>query len=163
MQTILDWLGSSALGDFMRDVGWAFPTAEIFHFLGLCLLIGALLVVDLRVLGVGRSVPFEVFRPFTKFAKVGLLLNVVTGVAFVASDPNNYWDNPAFRWKMALVALGALNAFAFEFLQQRSESGAATGAVEGLAGKALAVASLTIWAVVIVLGRFLPYVGSGLG
>lgn len=158
---VLTRLYETALGAFMRDVVWAFPLAEILHFLGLCLMFGSLLIVDLRVLGVGRSLSVEAVLPFSRFAMIGLAINTITGVAFVCSDPENYWVNTAFRWKIALVLLGALNALAFEALHRRGRLW--DGGSVNATAKAMAAGSLACWALVIVLGRLLPYTGTGLG
>jgi hypothetical protein len=157
--SFFQWLASTWLGVAMRDVGWAFPAAEILHFLGLCLLFGSLLVVDLRVLGLGGA-PLDAVLRFSRFAMIGLGINVVTGVAFVCSDPENYWSNPAFRWKLLLLLIGALNAVGFEVLR-RQDLLASGGA--RLAAKGMAAASLTCWLLVIALGRLLPYTSSSLG
>jgi hypothetical protein len=160
---IMGWLAQTAVGAIMRDTSWAFPAAEILHFIGLCALFGSLLVVDLRVLGFGRQIAFSAVMPFIRVAIAAVVLNTVTGVAFVASDPPNYWDNPGFRWKLVLVVLACANAMAFEVLERKRLTAAPVGVDAGARAKFIAATSLTLWVGVIVLGRLLPYTGYGNG
>ena len=51
------------IGEFMRAYWWAFPAAETLHFIGLCLLIGSLAVIDLRLLGFARSLSIKAVAP----------------------------------------------------------------------------------------------------
>jgi hypothetical protein len=161
---VLDWFAGTALGSFTREIPWAFPVFEILHFIGLCTMMGALLVVDLRVLGFGRNqVPIGAVLSFVPVAVVGFLVNLLTGAAFFCSDPGNYWFNPAFKWKMGLVVFGGLNALAFEFLERRRLAGLAADVDAGGVAKAIAALSIVTWLAVMVLGRILPYTGAGLG
>ena len=157
MYDILLWMETSALGQLMRDSVWLFPMAEILHFMGLSLLIGSLLVVDLRLLGFCRNIPVETVYKFLPLTLVGFSINLVTGTMFCFSDPFRYYPNIAFRLKMLLVLLAGLNAFYFALTVRRQ---AAHPGLEdaGVAIKTVTSLSLIFWIGVIVLGRLIPYV-----
>lgn len=160
---VLHWLGASWVGQTTRDLPWIWPIFETFHFIGLCVLFGSLMVVDLRVLGIGKKVPISAVLPFIPIALVGFALVFISGISFFCSNPENYWVNAAFRAKMYLVLLGGLNALLFEFAERRKLAALEVGVDSGIAAKTIAAGSLLIWLVVIALGRLLPYTGGGLG
>ncbi|MBT7952788.1 MAG: hypothetical protein HN764_14265, partial [Gammaproteobacteria bacterium] len=86
MTEILFWIETSALGQLMRNSDWLFPTAEILHFVGLSLLIGPLMVVDLRLVGYLRNISFEAVYKLLPLSMVGFGINMLTGVLFIFSD-----------------------------------------------------------------------------
>jgi hypothetical protein len=157
---VLQWFADTWIGATTRNVSWLWPMLETFHFIGLCTLFGALMVVDLRVLGVGKKVPLAAVMPFIPVALAGFVLILISGLAFFCSNPPNYWGNPAFRAKMILVFLGGLNALLFEFAERRKLSALDVGVDTGIPAKTIAAASLLTWIAVISLGRLLPYTGG---
>jgi len=158
--SIAEWMGKSWLGQTARDVFWVFPVAEMIHFLGLCLLMGAMLLVDLRLLGFARSVSIKQALLFIPAAAFGLLLNVASGIVFLCAYPENYWPSTAFRFKLLAIFLGALNALWFKWVEAPRIELLAENAGADRRTKVVAALSLVIWIVVIVLGRLLPYVSK---
>lgn len=154
---ILFWMETSSLGQLMRESAWLFPTAEILHFMGLSLLMGSLLVVDFRLLGLMRHVSVEAVYRFLPLTVAGFGINLTTGIMFCFSDPFRYYPNPAFRLKMLLVLLAGLNALYFAWMAHRK---AVQTGMEATGGevKIVAALSLVFWIGVIVLGRLIPYV-----
>ena len=158
MNDVLLWLESSGLSQLMRDVGWLFPAAEILHFIGLSLLMGTLLVVDCRLVGLIRNVsPAAVYR-LLPLSFVGFSINVLTGTLFCFADPFRYYPNPAFRLKMLLVLLAGINALYFKISVHPNTVALSEQDDAGIAAKVVAVLSLLIWIAVIVFGRLIPYV-----
>ena len=153
---ILSWFMFNPLGEAMRTVPWLFPLGQVLHFFGLCFLIGAILIVDLRLLGFLRKLKVEAALALIPVAIWAFVLNVVTGLAFFTSDPGRYWLNPAFKLKMAAVVLAGVNALWFTFVAQRRVLALPQGAPAALGTKITAVLSLTFWFSVILLGRLLP-------
>src|SRR5580658_6846239 len=99
---ILHWIKETALGETVRESTWLFATGETLHFIGLSLLFGSLLIVELRLLGFLRGIPVRAALDFLPFALLGFLINLATGIEFFTADPFMYWPNPAFRLKMFL-------------------------------------------------------------
>lgn len=157
MNELLYWMEQSALGQLMRDSTWLFPMAEILHFLGLSLLIGSLMVVDLRLLGIIRDMSFRVIYRYLPVTLVGFAINMVTGLMFLFTDPFRYYPNIAFRIKMGLIVLAGLNALWFKFRVHTATLSAPDNAGSDLATKIVAVLSLLFWFAVIVMGRMIPY------
>ncbi|MCY4364231.1 MAG: hypothetical protein OXE42_18945 [Gammaproteobacteria bacterium] len=157
MYDILLRIETSALGQLMRDTVWLFPMAEILHFMGLSLLIGSLLVVDCRLLGVVRGFPVEAVYKFLRLSLAGFSINLVTGIMFFFSDPFRYYPNIAFRIKLLFILLAGLNALYFA-LAVRGNSVQTAGGEAGTDIKTVSTLSLLFWLGVIILGRFIPYV-----
>jgi hypothetical protein len=153
---ILHWLRDTGLGAAVRQSRWMFATGEVFHFIGLCLLVGGILIVDLRLLGVIRQMPVRAALAFLPFVIVGFLINLVTGVLFFVNDPQMYWPNPAFKLKMAVILLAGLNALVFTLMAHRRVIKLGPGESAGTLAKATAGLSLSFWLIVILLGRLLP-------
>ena len=156
MNGILSWIEASSLARMMQEVGWLFPTAEIFHFFGLSLLIGSLLVVDFRLLGFGKNIPLESVYRFLPISLLGFSINLVTGVLFIFNDPFRYYPNIAFRLKITFIILAGLNALYFMW-HERAASSPGKADVEPKL-KIVASLSLLLWIGVIVCGRMIPYV-----
>lgn len=158
---LVDWSEATWLGEVGRDVFWVFPAGEVVHFIGLCLLMGAMLVVDLRLLGFGRrALSIDAALSFLPAAIAGLALNIGSGILFLCAHPENYWPSTAFRLKLFAVALGAANALWFKFVEAPRLAGVPDEFEADARTKTVAALSLVIWTVVIVLGRFLPFVSK---
>ncbi len=157
---IARWMGHSWLGNVARDTFWLFPAAEIVHFFGLCMLFGAVLLIDLRMLGFTRVVSIRRMMGFVPVAALGLVLNTISGIIFLCAYPENYWPSTAFRLKLLAIVIGGLNALWFQWVEAPKVEQLADDADTDARTKLIALLSLTVWVVVIVLGRLLPYVST---
>ncbi|PJI85945.1 hypothetical protein BC777_2295 [Yoonia maricola] len=162
MDTLLTWvidsLNATALNGFVMDNRFVFPLLEMSHFMGLCLLFGSLLVVDLRIVGLARSVPIDRVDVFVRFALIGFAINLVTGLLFIVGDSDRYLVNNAFWAKMGLIVLAGLNtAYFVRRIKPQMDAGVTSADLIGGA-HVIAWLSLIIWSCIIILGRFIPYV-----
>jgi uncharacterized membrane protein len=157
MNGFMNWASNTFIGDGMRDIFWMWPFMENLHFTGLSILFGALLVIDLRVLGVTRVIPMRGALKLIPLAIFGFAINLVTGIAFYMGDPFRYTGNLAFQWKMALIIIAGINALWFWFGEHARLAKLAEGEDAEFSAKIIAALSLTIWVLVIVLGRLIPY------
>lgn len=158
MENIVEWMRNSTLYDFIANNGWVWPTMEIMHFMGLCLLFGSLLFVDLRILGVAKSVDYKSMDRFILLTLIGFAINLITGIGFLFGDPDRYFINSAFQYKMSLILIAGLNAAYFTLRLRSDIKNNGSTVTVGNDAKAIAGLSLCLWASVIVLGRFIPYV-----
>lgn len=149
---------SSWLGEFVRAYAWVFPTLETLHFLGLCLLMGALAVMDFRLLGYAKALAPSAVEKFTPWVVFGFAINLVTGIMFFCADPFRYYYNDAFRLKMLLIILTGLNLVWFRFTVHGEMQQAGEGSSTSVQAKIIAALSLIIWVGVIACGRMIPYV-----
>ena len=154
---MLSWIENSWLGELMRSLQWAFPISEAFHFVGLALLMGAIAVMDLRLLGFARSVSIKAVHSLVPWAWIGFTINLVTGIFFFFTDPTFYYDNMSFRIKLVLIALAGANALWFQFKVNPQLASWPDTADAPSDVKLMAVGSLVLWILVICFGRFIMY------
>jgi hypothetical protein len=158
LMTIGRWMGQSWLGEAARDLFWLFPAAEIVHFFGLCLLMGAMLMIDLRLLGFARQLSLKKVHSFISLALIGFGLNAMSAIVFLCAYPENYWPATAFRLKLLAICIGGANALWFKFAEAPRIEMLTDDAVPDRRTQFVAALSLLVWITVIILGRLLPYV-----
>ena len=152
----LKWAHDSWLGELPRQLGWLYTAGLIVHFIGLCILIGAMLLVDLRLLGLVRQIKLSSALAFLPWAIFGFALNLSTGLMFFAFDPFVLWVNPAFKVKMALVLLAGCNVAWFTLVEQpKLVRSIQSGGEVDLPIRISAGLSLGLWLAVIVAGRMI--------
>ena len=156
-ETLL-WLESSWFGVVGRDSTWLFPALETLHFFGLCTLFGAMLIVDLRMLGYKRGTSFDSTFSYISIAIFGFSINLITGFWFLCIDPFRYYPNIAFRIKMVLIIIGGINALIFWAAEHKRLKTLPIDADAGSEAKVIAGLSLMFWILVIICGRMIPYV-----
>jgi len=144
------------VGNYVRDTPWTWVTSETLHFVGLTLLLGVLTLVALRMLGFVNLPPGVLMR-LLPWGMLGYAINAMTGMLFFAAAPQQYYDNPAFYWKLIFLMLGGANVLYFTFdTGWRVETGRATPQLT----KLLAVSALFIWVGVMYWGSMLPFIGN---
>jgi hypothetical protein len=132
----------------------AYFQVNLAHLLGLVMLLGAIGVVDLRALGVGRRLPMrDLAQTLVPIGVAGLALMLVSGALLFAADAGTLVASSVFQAKAALIALGIANALAFE----RWFGGLPSGALPP-AARAMAGLSLATWLGAATLGRLIGYV-----
>ena len=154
------WLEHSWLGEFVRSLGvWSYGVINLAHILGIILLFGSILILDLRLLGAWRQVPLATLsRPTTTMAQIGFILAVCSGIPMLSVKTTDYIGNPFLLIKFPAIALALLNVW----LVHRSTAWRAHRERELLPvenrrlaqGAAL---SLTFWLTAITSGRMIGY------
>jgi hypothetical protein len=153
----LEWLQATALGKMVAETLWGYPLFETLHTLGMAMLVGALGLINLRVLGYKVELPILGTRDLLPLAWIGFTINLISGIALFASDAVYFWSSYTFRIKMLLIALGGVNAFvlgraAFREAQAGGNGFVATTGIRWIAGSALA-----FWLGAIIAGRLIAY------
>jgi|SRR5579862_2969017 len=155
------WLGTTPASAFVLGHGWVWPTAETLHFIGLSMLIGVIGVIDLRLLGLAKRVPFAPLYRLLPWGISGFLICLSTGIVFFTGDPMQYVSNWVFWWKMSFVVLAGLNVATFYVtgIFKAAES-LGPGDDAPVSAKVIAALSLVLWIGVMYLGRMLPFLGD---
>lgn len=149
-------LQGSGFAFAIRDSTWIYPTANLTHILGLALLVGSILILDLRILGVGRWVSVDALsRLTTPFSILGICLSLASGTVLFSADAAALAANPVFQLKMTILATALANAVLFRLLWQRRLR-VATNDVPGPA-RVQAVLSGLAWLSVASCGRLIAY------
>jgi hypothetical protein len=154
------WLEHSPLGVFTRSLGvWSYGVINLVHILGIILLFGSILLLDVRLLGAWRQIPLAALsRPTTTMAQIGFVLAVCSGIPMIAVKSTDYIGNPFLLIKFPAIALALVNVW----LVHRSPAWRAHRQRElqprerhRLAGGA--AASLVFWLTAITAGRMIGY------
>ena len=151
------WCEASSVGTAIHNSTWAFAVIESCHLLGLAVIGGAVLVVDLRLLGLGlrRQAVADVARDAYPWLVGSLLVMVTTGVALFLSEPIKCYYSTPFWVKMTCLAL----AMVFTFTVRRKVTMAAGTRVRPLWYKLVALVSLALWFGVGAGGRWIGFSG----
>lgn len=133
-------------------IAWAYPALEALHVLGIAMLFGSLLVLELRLLGRARTLDLRMLARLTlPLALLGFGLCALTGLAMFAGQAGELLGNRVFLYKMGLIALAGLNAALFH-------AGAGLARAESPGARVQGLLSLGIWIAVIICGRWIAYV-----
>lgn len=141
---------ASAMFTGIQLSSWAYPMLEIVHIIGIALLLGNLVLLELRVFGKGQGLPvLDLSRLALTLAAIGFTLAALSGALMFASQPNELLANRAFTVKMLLLTLAAVNAVVFH----------TRGSLQKLdfTARALMLTSSLIWVGVIACGRWIAY------
>jgi hypothetical protein len=145
----------------MTNSTWIWPAAEAVHFLGLCLSVGILLAVNLRVLGVMKNVPFAALHRLLPWGMLGFGANLITGMLFFVGQPNQYLTSEPFYWKVIFLMIAGANfLYLTVFDAWDRERDGSTLFVAGPPDRAMALTSLVAWFGVLYAGRMLPFLGQ---
>jgi hypothetical protein len=161
MNPVLDWMQTTWLNQLALNYAWTWPTLESLHFLGLCLLIGAILIMDLRLIGFERLIPLRAVHGLVPLAFLGFGINLATGLMFCFGDPYRYAINIAFQIKMVLVLLAGLNALLYYVKVEPLLAAVGPHGKTPPLAKAVGAASILLWFGVLTYGRLIPYLGTG--
>ena len=157
MMELLAALENSGFGTWLRESTsiWAYPAILTLHTLGLGVLVGGNALIDLRLLGWGKTIPLEPLEKLFPIMWAGFWVNAISGVALFVGDATTKGTTWVFMTKLAIIVVGVLMLIAL----RRSVYGrGAALAIETPASKTLAAASLVLWFLAIVTGRYMAYV-----
>jgi len=146
------------IGLFVSGQTWVWPTCETLHFVGLCMLFTVVLIVDLRMLGMIKSVSFEAVYQLLPIGMLGFGINLVTGMLFFIGVPGQYVHNGTFFFKIVFVLLGGLNVLYFTLDDEPWAVKAGQDAP--LTAKIAAASAIFVWVAVLFCGHMLPFIGN---
>ncbi|MDO9562702.1 MAG: hypothetical protein Q7J60_13870 [Bradyrhizobium sp.] len=155
-------LQESALGHAMRSSPVLYPAVEILHIIGFIVLVGSILALDLRLLGLARAIPIQpMAQLLLPMARVGFVLAVSMGFLLFSADASHVVRNPAFLSKLLLIGAALVNVvIAHLGPWRRLEQWGAEmpgGTEAPVAVKATALLSLLLWLGVVCAGRLIAY------
>ena len=135
---------------WVTGVPWVYPALEVVHIVGIGLLLGSLVVFELRVWGLGRAVELHALaRLALPIAVGGFLLALGSGSIMFLSQLDEMLGNTAFVVKMGLVVAAGLNAIGFHL-----RGGVAA---DDRFARAQTALSLGLWVAVVFCGRWIAY------
>jgi hypothetical protein len=150
---------ASPLAVTVRESLYLYPALETLHIWGFVTLVGAVVMFDVRVLGLSRRIPVDdLARHLLPWSVGALIVIVPTGLLMFLGDAGALVANPAFLVKLSLIFLAGCNAAAFHLGPLRTVAQWRTGVAAPHVARFHAVVSLVLWLSVIVCGRLIAYV-----
>jgi hypothetical protein len=147
-----------AIGAFVISKTWLWPACETLHFVGLSLLFVSVLFINLRVLGLAKSVSFAAVYQLLPLGILGFGINLLTGMMFFLAAPQQYVNNVEFHRKIVFVVLAGINVLYFMLFDKSWKVGAGEDAPTS--SKVAAAISLYLWVGILYYGEMLPFLGN---
>lgn len=154
-QPLFQWFEATWVGTTVRESLWMFPVIECVHLLALALLGGAVLAVDLRMMGWGlrSQTTASLARQMQPWLTGALVTIVATGIPMFLSEAIKCYFSPPFFYKMTLLVLATL----FTYTVRRRVAGAEPGRFAPGLLRLTAIASVTLWFGVGFSGRWIAF------
>ena len=160
MYEFMAWLQHSFIGHAMRESGvWTYGVVNLVHILAVATLFGSLLVLDLRLLGIWRSISLAaISTPTVPLAGTGFAVAATSGICLLATKATEYVGNPFLYIKFSAIALGIVNVVALNCLPAwRARTSRELSRREQSQLAAAGGTSLFCWLTAITAGRMIGY------
>ena len=147
-----------AIAKAMREWLWLYPAVEIVHIFGFAILVGSVVMFDLRVLGLSKQISVRALsRHLLPWSLCALLLIVPTGLMMFSAHADDFLNNGAFKVKMALLFAAGMNAAMFRTGPYQTVKAWDTNATAPVLARLSVALSIVLWVGVISCGRLLAY------
>ena len=155
---VFEWLETTTLAIWVGESLWGYPIVLGLHAVGLAIVAGFFLILDLRLLRVIRDIPFAAFLSLFGLTWIGFVINALSGTALFTSQATTFAASTPFLIKISAVFAGIIvGIFMQRRLKMRVADWDATDASIDSSAVALAVLSLICWIVAIFAGRLTAY------
>jgi hypothetical protein len=148
----LVWLEATGLAEWVRSSNAGYPSMIALHAVGMAVMVGLSLLIDLRVLGWFAGIPLQALQRFFGLAWLGFGINFLSGSGLFSAQATSYIVDWVFMTKMTLVLLGAITAAILQPAIAKAGPGGVSGGTKAVAGFAI-----VFWVVAIVMGRLTAY------
>ena len=149
----LAWMEASSLSTWVRESNYGYYILLNAHAIGMALVVGIVLMLDLRIVGYARSVPVKTFDRLLVVGWIGFAVNFTSGAILFAAQGQRYLQNTPFLIKIGLILLAGL----MMWLLGRMMRQAGPDGTVGSRGRKVAVLSMVFWVGAIVAGRIIAY------
>jgi len=154
-----EWLDAFPSSIAIRESSYVYPGLLTTHVVSVCLFAGLVIMMDLRLMGVGnRQTPLsQVQKRLFPWQMIGMALGFTSGLALFYAQPMRFYGNVFFWTKMVMMILAGVNAMAFHRLTYRSVASWDSAAATPFGAKLSGAVSIAMWACVVVSGRLIAY------
>jgi uncharacterized protein DUF6644 len=156
---LAEQLEATALGVWVRESLWGFPSLVAIHIIALVFSVGIVVWLDLRLLGVSMTgVPVSrLYRRLMPFAFFGFAVMFASGATLLTGFATSAYKNPYFRVKLVALVVAGINAFVYHTSVERRISLWERSPVPPAAARMAGLISILAWATVILAGRMMSY------
>jgi len=151
--SIFAWISDTPVAAWVISSAYIWPILECIHFVSLCVLIGSLLVIDLRLIGFYRERCASMVKFLIRLSLMAFIANFATGLLFFAGNTFKYIDNVAFEIKLVLMMAAGINALFYKVRLGHLVD------TEEVSWGSISVGylSLLLWGGVIICGRMITF------
>ena len=147
-----------AVAKAMRENLWLYPSVEIVHIVGFVILVGSVVMFDLRVLGLSKQVSVRALaHHLLPWSAAALLLILPTELLMFSAHAADFLTNRAFLVKMGLLLAAGINAAIFHTGPYQGVAAWDTQVAAPVGARISVALSIAIWISVIACGRLLAY------
>ena len=151
--SVFAWMSDTPVAAWVNSSAYIWPILECIHFASLCVFIGSLLIIDLRLIGFYRQRCAHMMQSLIRLSLMAFAVNLATGLLFFAGNTPKYTNNVAFDIKLILIMIAGMNALFYKVRLSKLVD------TEEVSWSSISVGylSLLIWAGVIVCGRMITF------
>jgi hypothetical protein len=157
MQDFLMKLQEMGFAKFIHESEsiWAFPFVLTVHTMGLCLVVGPIAIISMRLMGLASNVPFKPLRKLFPFVWLGLVLAVISGVALAVAAATTRVLNPILLVKVGIIVV--VTPISLRIQKRIFDDPSVTEGHLPQNVRMLAASQLFLWVMVLTLGRLIAY------
>jgi len=157
---VLEWLENTQLSAWLRTDLWGWPLALTLHALGTAIVVGFIIIIGLRLLGLFELIPYSSLKRLFRVLWAALVLQLISGFLLWMTKATRYVADGAFVLKVLLMIVGVvLTVHFYQTMKREASTWDANGAVSSRAVPFVA-AILVVWCSVLIAGRLTGYLGS---
>lgn len=159
MLSLCQWIYLTHASVAIRESIWVYPILDVLHCVGILLVAGTIVVVDLRLLGFGlrRSTVSNVIGQVLPFTLSGFAFMALTGSLLAWSEPVRLYHSLFFPWKLLFLVIAGLNALFFHYGVYRGVGAWDSASLTPARARVAGVVSIVCWICVIAAGRAVGY------
>jgi hypothetical protein len=152
-----EWIEQSDLAILVAESLWGYPIMICLHAIGLAVVVGTLVMVNLRIFGLFKGIPFSVLRSLMRLAWAGFVINLLSGSALFSAQATVFIENVPFLIKLPSIFLALIVAGIMQNQLQKNAAAWDSETPVNMTTKALAACSIMLWLTAIVAGRLTAY------
>jgi hypothetical protein len=158
-KAFVEWIDLMESSIALRESTYVWGIILVAHLMTMGWFAGLILMMDLRLLGIGNmQTPFsELQRQLFPWQMLAMALTTILGLVLWFAQPLNYYANIFFWMKMVAMGLAGLNAMAFHFITYDTVSQWDSGVLPPFGARLAGGLGIVLWATVVMSGRLLPY------
>jgi hypothetical protein len=151
--SIFSWIADTPIAAWVISSVYIWPILECIHFASLCVFIGSLLIIDLRLIGFYRERCASMVQFLIRLSLMAFTVNFATGLLFFAGNTPKYINNSAFDLKLILIMVAGINALFYKVRLSHLVD------TEEVSWSSISVGylSLLLWTGVIICGRMITF------
>jgi hypothetical protein len=159
IRSVFEWVNEFPTSIGIRESSYLYPAILTTHIVGMCTFAGLVIMMDLRLLGIGNTSTSisQIQRRLFPWQMVGFTISAISGLVLVYGQPMRFYPNVFFWIKTVMMMVAAANVAAFHYGAYRTVAEWDNSSKTPLGAKVSGGVSIVLWALVIMSGRLIAY------